>query len=390
MEPKEKEAMEMLTKINGGIDGLKGDITGVKDQVASLDQRIVVVESSMKSRIPSVPGVDGGKEKFSFQKFFNAIAIKDWTDAGYEKSVCDATKKVMTVGAPTAGGYLVPPEAMTELIPLLRAKSVCRELGATALDGLTGSPVTIPKQTGGATGYWVAENAAVTPSDLATGQLSLTPRTGGALCVMSNRLLRMSNPTIESVVRNDIAKTLANLQDLAALRGTGTDQPTGIANTANINTKVLGAAGAIPTIDDIEAMLLEIEVDNAEAETMGIAVNPRIWSVFRRIKDLDGKPLLVIDIASPFKGTIFGMAVRKTTQIPVNLSKGGSTNLSEIYLGNWADLVIATWGGMEVMASQETSDAFAKNNTWIRILQDIDVGLRHPESFCLCADAKIA
>ena len=42
---------------------------------------------------------------------------------------------------------------------------------------------------------------------------------------------------------------------------------------------------------------------------------------------------------------------------------------------------------MEIMASTETSDAFAKNQTWVRIIQEVDMGLRHTESFAVVTDA---
>ena len=77
-----------------------------------------------------------------------------------------------------------------------------------------------------------------------------------------------------------------------------------------------------------------------------------------------------------------------TTQIPTNLSKGGGgATLSEAYFGNWQELLIGQWGGLEFMASGETSDAFAKNQTWIRVIQEVDVAMRHAESFVLCNDA---
>jgi len=40
------------------------------------------------------------------------------------------------------------------------------------------------------------------------------------------------------------------------------------------------------------------------------------------------------------------------------------------------------------MASQETSDAFEKVQTWIRKIQEMDIAVRHVESFCLINDAK--
>ena len=83
-----------------------------------------------------------------------------------------------------------------------------------------------------------------------------------------------------------------------------------------------------------------------------------------------------------------GYDFRTSTKIPTNLTKGTGTNLSEVYFGNWQELIIGQWTTMEFMASQETSDAFAKNQTWIRVISEVDIGLRHPESFCLCSDAK--
>ena len=51
-----------------------------------------------------------------------------------------------------------------------------------------------------------------------------------------------------------------------------------------------------------------------------------------------------------------------------------------MYFGNWEEVMIGQWGGLEILVSQETSDAFQKNQTWIRVLQEVDIGLRHPES----------
>jgi HK97 family phage major capsid protein len=54
--------------------------------------------------------------------------------------------------------------------------------------------------------------------------------------------------------------------------------------------------------------------------------------------------------------------------------------------GNWAELLIGVWQGITIMASQEASDAFAKNQTWVRIVQEVDVMIRHKESFCLASN----
>ena len=79
-----------------------------------------------------------------------------------------------------------------------------------------------------------------------------------------------------------------------------------------------------------------------------------------------------------------------TTQIPINLTKGAGTALTEVYFGNWEELIIGQWGGMEIALSTETSDAFEKDQTWVRVLQEVDIAVRHPESFCLVNDAASA
>ncbi|KKL65909.1 hypothetical protein LCGC14_2150270 [marine sediment metagenome] len=393
------ELMALMGDLNKSVGGVKEGQDSLIERVNTVDKNItgmesrvrVIEESNRTKAIPSVPGVNAGKEKFSLQRMAYAIASKDWRDAKYEDEVIRACMtKALSVGTTTAGGFLVPAEAITELVELIRAKTVTRELGATVLDGLIGSPVEIPTQTGGATMYWVGENAAITESQETTGQISMTPNQASVLVKMSNRLIRLSNPSAERMVREDMARVLALGIDLAALRGSGSaNQPTGIANTGSILTVAIGTDGGVPSIANLESMLYQMELANTDNGKMGWALHPRTWNTLRALKDAENRYYLRPDLAKTDAFTLLGYPIRKTTQIPINLVKGSSGSVcSEIYLGNWQELIIAMWGGLEFMASQETSDAFAKNQTWIRVIQEIDIALRHAESFCLVNDAK--
>jgi HK97 family phage major capsid protein len=77
---------------------------------------------------------------------------------------------------------------------------------------------------------------------------------------------------------------------------------------------------------------------------------------------------------------MLGYKFATTTQIPINLGSGDKT---ELYMANWSDLLIANWVGMTLLASQEAGTAFATNQTWVRMVTDVDVGVRRPESFVL-------
>ena len=366
------------------------------DAQTTFETRLKDLEKRMTPRKTSLPGVDEGKEQFSFMRAINAIVTGDWQNAGFEKEVFENTRKrtAMSAGSDTAGGYIVPSEYVAEIIELLRAESIVMALGATSLTGLVGVPVELPKQTGGATAYWVGENSAITESALTVGQITLTPKAVAALVKLSNRLLRLSNPSIETMIRNDIGTVLALEIDRASLRGSGANtEPIGIANTTGINTVTIGTNGGAPTFDYLSNMQYELQLDNAFRGKLGYAFHPATRKKLLQTKiaqysgDTGGEYIIQPMVSDAQLQSWMGFPYKMTTQIPITLTKGTATDCTEIYFGNWAELIVGSWGGLEIMASKETSDAFEKNQTWIRIIQEVDVAVRHAESFCLINDA---
>jgi len=374
---------------------------GLRQDFARLDQKMKDLEAIVVPRKVSLPGVDIGKDVFSFFRAAHAMRWNDWSEAGYEKEVFAETRKRVKdmggLGAGSAGAYIVPAEYIAQIIELLRAESVVVASGATILSGLVGSPVQIPKQTGGATGYWVGENIAITPSDLTLGQLTMTPKKVGALVKLSNTLVKLSNPSAEALVRSDIATAIALQIDLKALRGSGSsNQPSGVNIATDLNTVAIGTNGGNLTFDNLIDMEYELAVDNALRGKLGYIFHPAIRRKLLKLKvaqysgDTGGQYIIAPITESVFQNWL-GYPYKMTTQIPINLTKGTTgTDLTEVYFGNWAELMIGQWGGMEMMASQEAHDSFEKDQTWIRILQEVDIAPRHGQSFCLINDAKSA
>ena len=75
-----------------------------------------------------------------------------------------------------------------------------------------------------------------------------------------------------------------------------------------------------------------------------------------------------------------------STQIPSNLTKGAGSSLSAIIFGNFSDLIIGSWApGIELLVNPYSKD----KEGVIRIVgfSFVDVGIRHPESFCRVVDA---
>lgn len=369
-----------LDKANGRLD--------------DLDSRISEIEKAITPRKVSLPGVNEEKEKFSFARAFYAIASGDWSEAGFEREVFDNTRKQMSTVA-GSGGWFVPSQYIAEIIEMLRAKAVVIEMGATVLDGLTASPVEIPRQSSASTAYWVGENVSITESMIGDERLSLTPKSVAALVKTSMRLVKLSSPAVETLIRNDIAKQIALAIDLAALRGSGTEStPRGIKNTTGVSTVAIGANGGDFTHAIAQNMITEVEASDALEGNPGFVFHSRIKNKLKkeRIAQFSGDTggaYVILPMTDQMLADSIGYKYGTSNQIPTNLVKGTSTDCSEVYFGNWADLIIGQWGGLELMASKEASTAFERNQLWIRAIQEVDIALRHPKSFCVCSDARV-
>jgi HK97 family phage major capsid protein len=257
--------------------------------------------------------------------------------------------------------------------------------------------IEIPRQIGGATAYWVGENQDIPESELTFGMMTLAPKQVAALVKTSNRLLALSNPSVDAIIKRDIALRLALKIDLAGIRGMGTStQPRGISNTPGISHVYAGGIngnGGNLNFDILLDMEGALEDANALFGDLQYVWAPCVRRNLLKLKvkqyeDADDGEYIVQPVTPTALKAWLGYNYQSTTQIPTNLTYNNGTDLTEVIFGNWQEVIMAMWGGVQIMASQETSDAFQKVQTWIRIIQDVDIGVRHPESFCLCSDVK--
>lgn len=289
----------------------------------------------------------------------------------------------LVVGTPTAGGNLVATELLASsfIDILVNALSVMR-MGATMLPDLTGN-VAIPRATAGSTGYWVAENGSPTESQQAFDQVALTPKTTGAFVDYSRRLLLQSSIAVEAFVRMDIARTIALMIDLAALTGTGaSNQPRGVLNTAGIGSVAGGANGAAPTWDNIVDLETAVANANAPANSLGYLTNTKVRGKLKRTQKFSGTNGQEIWQ----DGGINGYRAGVSNQVPSNLVKGSSGAVcSAIVFGNWSDVIIGLWGGLDIMMDPYTGSTAGTKR--VVALQDIDVAVRYAVSFAAMLDA---
>ena len=203
----------------------------LEGQIRSLESNIEEMKSNLEEeRRAHLPGVVAAtdaqeKEAFSLGRACRAIAKKDFSYAPYEKEVFDnMNEKAMSVGTDTAGGFIVPEEAIISVIEKLKSRVVAYELGARDM-AVSGVPVVLPRLSTSATANWVSENSTISPSDAAFQQLSLTPKTAAARVVLSNLLLETSNPAADRIIEEDMGSQLGIAVDSAALIGGGAGEP---------------------------------------------------------------------------------------------------------------------------------------------------------------------
>lgn len=249
-------------------------------------------------------------------------------------------------------------------IEMLRNRTTIMRL-ATPMGGLVGN-VDIPRQTGGATAYWVGEGEDAQEGTPTIGQLELTPKQLGAYTDITRRLLKQSSLDAEGIVRRDLINAMAQAIDYAGYYGTGAgNQPRGIKNYTGINA--VDFAAQWPTFAELVAMESEIAADNADIDQMGYIGNAK----FR------GNCKTTAKFGTGTEATIWelgGSVNGYRTEITNQVANG------DVFFGNFADMLIGMWGGLDL-----TVDPYSLSKSGglrIVVFQDIDFILRRVESFC--------
>ena len=270
----------------------------------------------------------------------------------------------LNVGTATAGGNLVETELLAgSFIDILRNRMAVMQAGVTTLSGLSGN-VSIPRQTSASTAYRIAERSDATESQQAFDQVNLTPKTVGATTDYTRKLLLQTNISVETMVRNDIAKQIALALDTAAIYGSGSsNQPTGITNTTGIGTATVTGVG---TFAELIAMETDVAVANADQGALKYIVNATARGGLKSVKKDAGSGEFVF-------------ANNEINGYPVIVSNQLTNN--DCLFGDFSQLIAAFWSGLDI-----TVDPYAMSKSGsVRIvaLQDVDFGVKQPTAFCL-------
>lgn len=356
-----------------------------------LEQVSARAASATKESNATIGLSDKEARSFSLTKLFRALSepqdVQARKDAAFEFDVCSAA----AAGRQTRG-TLIPHDVLavrstisntlatsgytgtgkntvaTELLPgsfidVLRNKAVLLQ-NATMLAGLVGN-VDIPKQTSKTTASWIGEDDSAPATDVNFGLVSLRAHTLAARSAITRRLLNQSSLGIEALVRENLARDLALALDYAGFYGDGSsNSPVGIKSTSGIGSATF--AGANPTFAELVAMETAVSLQNADVDSMAYIANAAFRGYAKSTKKFADASMNTIWEQG---NTVNGYNALTTNQVATG----------DVFFGNFSDLIVGMWGGLEVMVDPYTGSD--KGQLKIVVMQDVDFAIRRAQSF---------
>jgi HK97 family phage major capsid protein len=294
----------------------------------------------------------------------------------------DAFKRDMTATGGTAGsegGVNIATE-VGGIIDVLLPNTVLGGLGVTRFDNMTGN-LDLPKASTQPAAGWNTENGTATEKSPAFGKVSFSPKRLAAYIQVSNQLLRQSSNSIDAYVRNYLANAMAQELEKAAIKGGGTNEPTGIIGNADVNVVSIGTNGGAITWQTVVNLMKEVEAanGNGQAYLTNPLVKAALQTTARQASGVEGNFIL-----QSGAGELNGYPMAVTTNVPSNLSKGTGTNLSAMIYGDFSKLAIASWGGMELTVDPFSGATAGLTNMVLNAY--MDVNLLQPEALSVCKD----
>lgn len=314
-------------------------------------------------------------EKFSLIKTINAVANRRGLDEAAQ-NVIEAGKAEMRKAGLTYSGDIVIPveeraaivagsatngqenvaEDKLNILEPLRANLVFTQAGATFMSGLVGD-VSIPVYSGSNVG-WADETGDAADGAGKFTEVNLSPKRLTAFIDVSKQFLLQDSNSAEEMLKRDIVEALKNKLEATILgNGAGsTSQPAGLMNG-------VVADSSVATYKDIVALETTLEDKNVNG-TKYFIMSPKAKGDLKTIEKATGTAQFVMN-----GNDVMGYPVLTTSNVA---AKG-------IVFGNFADYIIAQWGGIELTVDPYTQAGAGK----VRIVVNayFDAKPKRAESF---------
>lgn len=322
----------------------------------------------------------------SIREMVNNRVISDDVNALFEAG----ERSMRSAGVATTGGLIIPmeyrgdvikatvaqdgkeiiSEDMLDIIGPIRDKLVMVEAGATYMTDLVGN-VGLPYYSG-SNAAWAEETAAATSGKGTFSKKTLTPKRLTTYIDVSKQFLAQDSVMANTLLMNDLATAVAVKlqQTVFGKHESAATMPDGFF-TGTPTYECKGSA----TFSGIVDMESAVETDNALAQNMAYIMSSPARGILK-------KTLRAASVAEGFiyeDGMVNGYKTFTTSSVANELQTAGDEY--GIVFGNWADLVIGQWGGLEITVDNLTQ----ATNGAIRLVVNgyFDVVKRRDTSFAI-------
>ena len=289
----------------------------------------------------------------------SAEIAKGWHDSTPE--VETVLKAAVSAGTTTDSDWAKPlveyQNMASEFAELLRPQTIVGRL-----PGLRRVPfnIKIPRQLAGSAAQWVGEGAPKPVSELSFDQVTLGKAKLAGIVVLSEELVRFSNPSAEDIVRQDLAATIVQTMDrdfidpgkaavadvspasilngVSAVTASGTDADAVRTDVAELFRRFLAAnmsiSGAVWIMTEVQALRLAMMLNPlGQPEFAGLSINGNSG------------------------GTFFGLPVVLSENIPANPGSGSPVvgAGTRIALVKTSEILLADDGQVMLDASNQAS-----------------------------------
>jgi HK97 family phage major capsid protein len=359
----EKQAVSAATTVTRTVGAEPDAASAARGGVSVPNSGFVTVKQNLEKGIPFVRYMKALVQAKGIPTLAAQIADANahWKETSPE--VAMVLKAAVAAGDTTTAGWaselVYNQNVAGAFLEFLRPMTILGKI-----QGFTQVPFNVRwgTQTGGSTGYWVGQSKPIPVSKLTTGSASLGITKAAGLVVLNKELIMSSSPSAELLVRNDLAKTIANFLDTQFIApdyaAVANVNPASVTNDVNPTAATGTAAANLRT--DAQTLFNTFDVNNLEGGGFFWVTTPKIARAMSMMLTSLGEPFF--PAVTPEGGTFLGYPlIVSGAAMMVGSPVSGEGNL--LVLGHAPSIAMADEGGLTIDASEEASIEMLDNPT---------------------------
>jgi HK97 family phage major capsid protein len=389
----EKENRTLTSDEEARVAKAKVEMDGIDTQLSELDNEL---KRGLQKPVSGskVPASSVEKRSFSLLRAINDVANGRQPGDAEMEVISEGIEEMRRSSQPWNGQIVLPvsesrgtiqatvatagmenvQKDVLGIMEALRKRLVLSNAGASFLTGLVGN-LSIPKYSGSNVA-WAGENAAAADGAGAFSEISLAPKRLTAYLDISKQFLLQDSNGAEALLRADLIHAIAEKLEATILGGVAgsSTQPAGIFNT--ITPTVL-----TPSWNELVDLEKTLEAANVYGP-IAYLINPSLKAVLR----VTARGQASSSTSTGSSGditvnttTIGGFIFENNEINGIRVLVSNNVLTDGLVLGNFADYVIAQWGGIDVTVDPYTQ----AGNGVIRLVVNayFDAKPRRTESF---------